>query len=152
MPYVSIAQADPFDKGSLRLSAAIGFSHTSDSSYTIMGLGVGFYIMDGLEVGLDAEAWVGGEPDIVKLSPQVTYVLPLSARIRPYSGLFYRYMIIDGFDDQSSAGGRGGVYFTTAPNWFLGAGVVYESYLDCKETPYTSCEEVYLETTFSLLF
>lgn len=146
------AWADPFDQGSRRFSIAAGSTQNSDSNYTIIGLGAGYYLLYGLEFGLDAEAWLGGEPDVYKLSPQLKYVLPLSSQIRPYGGVFYRHIFIDGADDRNSGGVRGGVYFASAQNWFIGAGAVYEAYFDCQETSDSSCDEVYLETTFSLSF
>ena len=36
----------------------------------------------GLELGLDGQIWMGGDPDIYKLKPQITYILPTQSRGR----------------------------------------------------------------------
>jgi hypothetical protein len=149
---VSDTQAAPFEKGSRRLSITAGSGRSFNNSYTIIGLGAGYYVIKGLELGLDGEVWLGSDPDMYKVSPQVRYVVPMQSKLRPYGGVFYRHVFIDGFDDQNALGARGGVYYTPDTNWFMGVGAVYESYLDCDDTIYESCDEIYPEITFSLSF
>lgn len=145
-------QADPFKKGSRRVSIVAGSGRAFSNDYIIIGLGAGYYAFDNLELGLDGEAWLGGDPDMYKLSPQVKYVLPTQSRLRPYVGTFYNHLFIDQYDDLDSIGGRAGVYFIQEEQWFLGVGVVYESYLDCEDAIYSSCDELYPEITFSFSF
>jgi len=145
-------QADPFKKGSLRVSIVVGSGQSFENDYTIIGLGAGYYVKDGLELGLDGEAWLGGEPDIYKLSPQAKYILSTQSRIRPYIGAFYNHSFIDHYDDLDTIGGRGGVYFIQGERWFIGVGAAYESYLDCDEKSYNSCDDTYPEITFSFSF
>ena len=149
---LSDAYADPFDKGSTRGSVVVGSGYTLDENYVSLGLGAGYFVLDGLELGLDGQAWLGGDPDIYKLKPQATYVVPIQARVRPYGGVFYSRIFISGYDDQDTAGVRGGVYFTSNQKWFMGVGAVYESYLDCDKDVYSSCDDVYPEITFSVSF
>ena len=146
------AQAGPFDKGARRASLVVGSGYTLNENYVILGLGVGYFVLDGLELGLDGQAWVGGDPDIYKLKPQVTYVVPTRSRLRPYAGAFYSRIFIAGYDDLDTAGARGGVLFTSDGRWFMGVGAVYESYLDCDKDVYSSCDDVYPEITFSITF
>ena len=148
----SNSYADPFGKGSSRVSFVVGSGYTFNETYIILGLGAGYFVLNGLELGLDGQAWVGADPSIYKLSPQVKYVVPTGSRIRPYIGAFYSRIFIDGFDDTDTAGGRGGVYFMSDQRWFMGVGAVYESYLDCNEDIYSSCDDVYPEITFSVSF
>ena len=145
-------QADPFKEGSLRVSIVVGSGQTLGNDYTIIGLGAGYYVKDGLELGVDGEAWLGGDPDIYKLSPHANYILPTQSRLRPYVGAFYNHLFIDHYDDLDTIGGRGGVYFMQDEQWFIGIGAVYESYLDCDEKTYNSCEDIYPEITFSFSF
>ena len=145
-------QADPFKQGSLRVSIAVGSGQAFENDYIIIGLGAGYYVKDGLELGLDGEAWLGGDPDIYKLSPQAKYILPTQSRLRPYVGAFYNHSFVDHEDDLDSIGGRGGVYLIQDERWFVGIGAVYESYLDCDEKIYSSCDDIYPEITFSFSF
>lgn len=145
-------QADSFQAGSMRFSLVAGSGRSFDDNYAVVGMGVGYFVVDGLEVGLDGEAWFGGDPDIYKLSPQVKYVLPLQSKIRPYAGAFYRRTFLDGLDDQNSVGARGGIYFISSPNMSFGVGAVYESYLDCDDSVGTSCDTFYPEITFAFSF
>jgi hypothetical protein len=149
---ISNVYAGPFEKGSSRVSFVVGSGYTLNESYVILGLGAGYFIVNGLELGLDGQAWVGGDPDIYKLKPQATYIVPTQSRIRPYAGVFYSRIFIDGYDDQDTAGARGGVYFTSNQKWFMGVGAVYESYLNCDKDVYSSCDDVYPEVTFSVSF
>ncbi len=145
-------QADPFEKGSLRVSIVAGSGEAFENDYTIIGLGAGYYFNDGIELGLDGEAWLGGDPAIYKLSPQAKYILSTQSRFRPYVGAFYTHSFVDHDDDLDSIGGRGGVYFIQDERWYIGVGAVYESYLDCDETILDSCNEIYPEITFSFSF
>ena len=149
---ISDAYADPFEKGGSRVSVVVGSGYTLNESYVILGLGAGYFVAKGLELGLDGQAWVGGDPGIYKIKPQATYILPIQSRFRPYAGAFYSHIFIDGFDDQDTVGGRGGVYFTSDQKWFMGIGAVYESYLNCDKDVYSSCDDVYPEITFSVSF
>jgi len=145
-------QADPFERGSLRVSILVGSGEAYGNDYTIIGLGAGYYVQDGLELGLDGEAWLGGDPDIYKLSPQATYILSLQSRLRPYIGAFYTHSFVENEDDLDSIGGRGGFYFVQDDRWFIGVGAAYESYLDCDEKKYDSCDDIYPEITVSFTF
>lgn len=149
---ISDTYADPFGKGSSRVSVVVGSGYTLNENYVILGLGAGYFVLNGLELGLDGQAWVGGDPDIYKLKPQATYIIPTQSRIRPYAGVFYSHIFIDGYDDQDTVGGRGGIYFTSNEKWFMGIGAVYESYLNCDKDVYSSCDDVYPEITFSVSF
>jgi hypothetical protein len=149
---ISETNAEPFEKGSSQVSVVVGSGYTFDENYIILGLGAGYFVANGVELGLDGQAWLGGDPAIYKLKPQATYVLPIQARIRPYGGVFYSHIFIDGYDDLDTAGARGGVIFTSDGRWFMGVGAVYESYLDCDEDVYSSCDDVYPEITFSVTF
>ena len=144
--------ADPFQQGSLRASVVIGSGEAYENDYTIIGLGAGYYVKDGVELGLDGEAWLGGDPDLYKLSPQAKYILPTQTRLRPYVGAFYTHSFVENEDDFDSIGGRGGVYFVQDGRWFLGVGAVYESYLDCDEKIRDECNDIYPEITFSFSF
>ena len=146
------AESDPFGKGRLRGSVVAGSGRTLDNNYIIIGLGAAYYMVDGLELGLDGEAWLGADPGIYKLSPQAKYVLPIRSKIRPYLGAFYSHVFIEDYDDLDTVGGRGGVYLLQNKQWFFGVGVVYESYLDCDEALYNSCDDVYPEFTFAISF
>ena len=150
--FVSITHADPFEKGSSRVSVVVGSGYTLNESYVILGLGAGYFVLNGLELGLDGQAWVGGDPDIYKLIPKATYILPTQSKIRPYAGVFYSRIFIDGYDDLDTTGARGGVYFTSDQKWFMGIGAVYESYLNCDKDVYSSCDDVYPEISFSVSF
>jgi hypothetical protein len=145
-------QADPFKKGSRRVSIVAGSGQMFSDDYVIIGLGAGYYVLNGLELGLDSEAWLGGDPDIYKLSPQAKYILPTQSRLRPYVGAFYNHLFIDQYDDLDTIGGRGGVYFIQEEQWFFGVGVVYESYLNCDDKVYSSCDDIYPEISFSFSF
>jgi len=148
----SAANRDPFAAGSMRASVLVGNGYAFDESYLIVGVGIGYYVAKGLELGLDGEFWTGGTPDITKISPALRYVLPTNSAVRPYVGAFYRRTMIDTYDDLNSAGGRAGVYFMSARGSYFGLGAVYEKYLSCNEAVYRSCSDSYPEIIFAFAF
>jgi hypothetical protein len=152
IPPAYAVDRDPFADGSMRLSVLVGSGYAFDESYFIVGVGFGYYLVKGLELGLDVESWLGASPGITKISPAVRYVVPTDGPIRPYIGAFYRRTMIDNYDDLDSVGGRAGIYFMSGRGSYFGAGVVYEQYLSCDKAVYQSCSDTYPEITFAIAF
>lgn len=142
-------QAGPFSKGRSSVSIIAGSGSAFNDSYIVLGGGYGYYVADGLELGLDAQYWFSGDPTIFRLSPQIKYVIPVEARLQPYVGVFYRRTFVNGsrFDDQNSYGSRLGVYFSSHSGVYLGGGVVYEKYADCT---FGDCSNTYPELMLSI--
>ena len=143
------AMAGPFQQGSQNVSVVAGAGSAFGDDYIILGAGYGYYLIDGLELGIDAQFWLNGDPSITKLSPQIKYVFTQPKTVKPYVGAFYRRTFTEGFEDLDSIGYRAGLYFMGQGNFFFGAGVVYEDYQDCSETVFTDCSNTYPEILFS---
>jgi hypothetical protein len=60
--------------------------------------------------------------------------------------------MIEGLDDLDSIGGRAGLYFTSGKGVYVGAGLVYESYLSCQTSIYSSCDDTYPELIVAFTF
>ena len=142
-------QASPFSQGSQSVAIIAGSGRAFNEDYLILGLGYGYYVVKGLELGIDAQFWLSGDPSINKLSPKITYVFTQPKRIKPYVGAFYRRTFIDGLDDLDSIGYRAGLNIMGQGNFFFGIGAVYEEYRDCSETTYSDCSSTYPEILFS---
>jgi hypothetical protein len=151
-PPVHAANRDPFADGSMRASVLVGNGYAFDDSYLIFGIGVGYFLAKGLELGLDGEFWTGGTHGITKLSPGLRYVVPTNSTVRPYLGAFYRRTVIESFGDLNSYGGRAGIYFMSARGSYFGAGAVYEKYLSCNDAVFQSCTDTYPEIIFAFTF
>ena len=118
----------PFKKGKVRVGFYGGAGSTLSQTYFIIGAGVGYYLMNGLEAGVDLEGWVLQSPSFWKVTPQVRYVLWQLNPIRPYVGAFWRNTFVSGdFEDYTSWGGRGGIAYRKGGN-YLALGVVYEKF------------------------
>lgn len=141
--------AAPFSKGDVDVSLVVGSGQAFNDNYTIVGAGVGYYVMDGLRLGINGQTWRGGEVAINKYSPQIQYVMMRKEKLKPYLGAFFRRTSIEGFDDLDSAGGRAGVYLSGRGNYYVSIGMVYESYLSCDEAIYVSCSDTYPEITIT---
>lgn len=145
--------AGPFARGSVRLSAVIGTGSSYNDTYLILGAGAGYYLLDGLEFGLDYEAWFLAEPVMHRLSPGLRYVLHMVPVIKPYVGGFYRHTFIGSdIEDWNSLGVRGGIYYAP-PNGrvYVGGGAVYEHLLNCNDTLF-DCDDVYPEIFIGVSF
>lgn len=133
-----------FAQGRWRLAVRGGGGSVNQKRYFALGFGASFYVFDGLEVGIDLEQWIGEEPLISKISPQVRYVFHQLSPFSPYLGVFYRHWFIwtaqvDGFD---TLGGRAGITWSTGFVGYVSGGVVYERVLGaCGDT----CDIVYPE-------
>ncbi len=142
-------QPGPFAKGKVRVGFYGGAGSTYNQTYVILGGGVGYFLVNGLEVGADIESWLFKDPTIWKLTPQIRYVVWQMEPIRPYIGAFWRQTYVgDPFEDYSSYGARGGVAYRNGGN-YLAAGVVYEKYNDCVSG---DCDVIYPEIAFWLSF
>jgi hypothetical protein len=146
------AEQDTFSAGTKRLSIVVGNGYAFDNSYLIIGVGAGYFITDGLDLGLDFEYWTGSSPKITKVSPRLDYVFNTGSALRPYAGVFYRRTMIEGLDDLDSIGGRAGLYFMSGKGVYFGAGLVYESYLSCNTAIYSSCDDTYPELVIAFSF
>ncbi|HEY8252615.1 MAG TPA: hypothetical protein VIG70_18645 [Burkholderiales bacterium] len=144
--------AGVFGKGRTHVVVTAGTGYAFDESYLVLGLGATYYLLDGLGVGLFFESWSGSDPGMTKITPSVQYVFHRVQVVKPYVGAFYRRTDIDGLPDLDSVGARAGAYLQAGRNMYIGAGVVYESYLDCEKAVYRSCDSTYGELSFTLAF
>jgi hypothetical protein len=153
MPASAADVAGVFGRGRTGFVVSGGTGYAFNQSYFVLGLGVNYYVIDGLNVGLSAESWSGNDPHFYKITPSVQYVFYQVPKVKPYVGAFYRRTYFSSnLPDINSMGGRAGAYVGAVRNAYLGAGVVYESYLDCTKTTYNSCSETYPEISFTLAF
>lgn len=141
-----------FSKGRTHFVVTAGSGYAFDESYLVLGAGVSYYVIDGLNVGLSVEAWTGSDPGLYKVTPSMTYVFHQIPQVSPYVGGFFRRTYIDGLPDINSAGARAGAYFSAGRNAYFGVGVVYESYIDCNTSTYRSCSDTYPELSFTVSF
>jgi len=144
-----------FSRNSTSLGVFVGSGRTFNDDYIILGVSAGYYVAEGLELGIDLQRWYSGEPTITKVSPQIRYVFTRAQSIKPYVGAFYRRTSFDDFDgieidDQDSFGYRVGAYFSSGNRVYIGAGVVYEEYEDCSRV--TDCSTSSPEILFTVSF
>jgi hypothetical protein len=144
--------AGVFGKGRTHLVVTGGTGYAFDESYFVLGLGATYYVLDGLGLSLFFESWSGSDPGMTKITPSVQYVFHRMQTLKPYVGAFYRRTDVDGLPDLDSVGARAGAYLQAGRNTYIGAGVVYESYLDCENAIYRSCDSTYGELSFTLAF
>ena len=143
----------PFKKGKVRVGFYGGAGSTLNQTYVILGAGIGYYLMNGLEAGVDLEGWVLQDPTFWKVTPQVRYVLWQISPIRPYVGAFWRKTFVTGdnsqlIPDYDSYGGRLGIAYRKGGN-YLAVGAVYEKFND---SPFTDDSIWYPEIAFWVSF
>jgi hypothetical protein len=151
-PAIAAEVGGAFSKGRSHFVVTAGNGYAFDESYLVLGAGVSYYLVDGLNVGLALESWSGSDPGMLKFTPSVQYVFHQIPLLNPYVGGFYRRSYIDGLDYIDSVGARAGVYLKAGSNAYIGIGGVYESYSSCDETTYRSCEDTYPEVSFTIAF
>ena len=151
-PVTASEIAGVFSKGRTSVAITGGTGYAFNESYLVLGVGVGYYVLDGLNLGLSVESWSGSNPKLYKVTPSVQYVFHQIPKLNPYVGAFYRRTYVDGMSDINSVGGRAGVYLAAGRSAYIGLGAVYESYLDCNSALYRSCSDTYPELTFMISF
>jgi len=129
----------PFDQGRVSITGGGGTSFSLGHHYIVIGGGVGYYVLDGVELSLRAMEQFGENdgrgldvPNIAELSPQLRYVAqPLVAHspVVPYVGVFYNHWFIgDDYKDFDTIGARAGALLVSGKIVF-GLGVVVEHVL-----------------------
>ena len=142
------ADPGPFARGRTRFGLMAGWGQSGGDDYFLLGLGVGYYLANGVDLGVDGEAWIGSEPGIYKISPGIRYVAYQVPRFKPYVGFHYRHAFVtDDFEDRDSLGGRAGLYYASQAGTYIGIGAVYDHYLNCD---FGDCDDVYPEFTVSI--
>ncbi len=142
----------PFDRGSISISVGGGTQEAFGYDYFGLGAGVGYYVVDGLEVALFALHEFGGGPSLDQVQPSLTYVAqPLVGRwlLVPYLGGFYKHWFVgDSIDDVDSLGLRTGVKYVNR-RFVLGLGAAFEHVLSACQV---DCDLVYPDVTFGIAF
>jgi hypothetical protein len=144
--------AGMFGGGRLHGAVIAGYGSAFNEDYAIFGLGINYYVVDGLALGGGFETWRGGDPTITKLTLSTQYVFYQVPTVKPYVGAFYRRTYITNLDDLNSYGARAGAYLQLGRNAYVGLGGVYEAYADCTESKYRSCSDTYPEVSFTFAF
>jgi hypothetical protein len=142
--------AGPFEQGNLQGSVAVGTGTAFSQDYVILGIGAGYYVLDGLLVGARVDGWFGNSPSIYQLTPEVRYVINALPSLKPYVGAYYSRTFYEGLPDLDALGARVGVYIPLGGRVFLGGGIAYERLQDCDESVYRDCSRTYPE--LSLMF
>jgi len=144
--------AAAFSKDTVSFGIIVGSGRFNNKDYLILGGSVGYYVIKGLEIGIDLEHWFSSNPAITKVSPQIRYVFTQPKVFKPYVGTFVRRTFFEGnrIDDQNSYGFRTGAFFSTSNKVYIGGGIVYEKYDDCGQ--FTNCSDTYPEIVISFIF
>lgn len=140
----------PFDQGRFGLSFGAGSTTAFGGRYFVIGGGGGYFVLDGLELGLAAAHQWGDGPSITRLTPAVRYVVqPLVGKfpLVPYAGVFYSHWFIgDAYADQDAIGTRGGLLYVSG-SVVLGLGIAYEHIVsECT----MDCDAIYPDLTISI--
>src|SRR5215471_19310055 len=69
-----VGVAGAFGSGRTHVFVSGGTGYAFNETYFVLGAGVSYYVINGLNVGLSAEYWSGADPHVTKISPSVNYV------------------------------------------------------------------------------
>jgi hypothetical protein len=149
---VLASQPTPFDRGSMAFSVGGGTQNALGYRYFGVGVGFGYYVVDGLEAGVFALHEFGDGPSLNQVRPSLTYVAqPLvgSWPVIPYVGGFYNHWFVGSpFDDIDTIGARAGVLYLNG-RIIAGLGVALEHVLSTCEV---DCDNVAPDVTLGFSF
>lgn len=134
-----------FDQGKVSGTLTLGRGEALGNTYTTLGAGVGYMVAEGLMAGIGGELWMGDDPDIQKITPELRYTFTRVDPVKPYVGGFFTRTFYDGYEDTNSWGARGGIYIPFSAKVAMNVGLVYEKVMDCDESVYRDCSQVYPE-------
>ena len=143
-----------FSRGRVELLAGGGYGDFNGKGYLVLILGSNYYLRDGLSAGVAGEAWLGSQPQLYDVSPQIRDVLVNSSwTYKPYVGAFYRRTFYNRlYRPLDSAGGRAGLIFPLNSRAYVTAGLAYEHYFNCDTAIYSSCDDAYPEVGLAFSF
>jgi hypothetical protein len=152
-----------FSSGRMRFSLNAGTSNSLNGTkqYFNIGGGFGYYVIKGLEVGIQGQVLFGSEPNFYMATPYTTLVWAKSPikPIYPYIGAFYKNVWAGGGSEYESLGfqslgARTGVYYVPDRRGLLvGIGVAYEKRLSCDPSQKEiNCDWIYPEFNVGLVF
>jgi hypothetical protein len=141
----------PFDQSRISVSVRVGEQTAYGFNHFSLGAGIGYYVLDGLEVGLAALHQFGDGPSINEVTPSVSYVAqPLVGRwaVIPYVGGFFNHWFLgDANADINTVGGRAGL-LRLSGRMVFGLGIAYEHTL----STCTDCDFFYPDISVGVAF
>jgi hypothetical protein len=142
----------PFDQGHVSVHLAIAEQSAFGAYRFGLGAGVGYFVLDGLELGAFGLHMFGNGPSLEEVSPSVRYTAqPLvgSWPVIPYVGAFYNHWFVgDGLSGVDTVGGRTGLLHLRG-RLIVGLGIAYEHTVS---TCASSCDAVYPDVTVGFTF
>lgn len=145
------ASAEPFKQGSMRLGLGLGTVSNGNDTNLVVGAGFGYYVINGIELGLDFDTWIGANPSVTRLTPGLLAIAYMIPTVHPYAGVFYSHRFIGaGFDDIDSVGARGGIAIEMGPRAYGWIGAYYETIVS--ECEGDDCSYVNPEVRVSFVF
>jgi hypothetical protein len=142
----------PFDQGRISVGVTVGEQTVYGFNHLGLGAGIGYYVLDGLEVGLSALHEFGDGPSINEVTPSVQYVAqPVAGRwaVIPYIGGFFNHWFLgDANADVNTVGGRAGL-LRLSGRMVFGLGIAYEHTLS---TCTTDCDFFYPDISAGFTF
>lgn len=142
--------ADPLDQGQPRFAVTAAAGSAFQNDYFVLGGGFGFFVLDGFELGVESEVWIGRDPTISKLGPSATYAFHFIETFPPYVGIFYNHWFISNdMVDADTLGARVGCFYVGSDAFYVGLGLTFERLLgDCGE----DCHQFYPELSIRSAF
>jgi len=115
-PQRSVEEPRPFARGSMNAGLALGFSSGEGTAFTL-GAGFGYFVLPGLEPGLELEVTFGSDrPTVTSLLPYLRWVVWRSYTLSPFLKVQGGRWFISGQEDLSVVGGGGGLVFFLTRN------------------------------------
>lgn len=139
---------NPFAEGRTTLSLGFGSISTMSSRYFVAGVGVGHFIVSGIEVGIRVERWFSGDPGATMVESNarvVSYQLDFPAK--PYFGFLVRRWFVDDQDGLTTVGTRLGL-LSVQGRYFLNLGARVEWPTDCLDCEPELAPEVGIAGSF----
>lgn len=116
-PQRSADEPRPFARGSMNAGLALGFSSSGDGTAFALGAGFGYFVLPGLEPGLELEVTFGSDrPTVTSLLPYLRWIVWRSYTLSPFLKVQGGRWLISGQDDLSVVGGGGGLVFFLTRN------------------------------------
>lgn len=140
-----------YEQGDVSITGGGSLRFESDGPEFQLSVGVGYFVVNGLEVSAAVSSIFGADPFVTHTTFGTRYIFYMLRTFKPYVGGFYRHWFLaDNFPDIDTVGGRAGLIISPDSSKIkVSAGVVYERVIsECS----VDCEAIYPELSFSFHF
>ncbi len=128
-----------FEQGTYRIGASLGLRGTNDGIEFSLGGAFGYFLLDGLDLGLSTVVQTGGvDPTLVWLSADLRFIPLPDLQVTPFLKTSGGRLFVIDYDDAWLVSAGGGLIYPLGPRLAVEIGAGYRWYFYPSQDPISS--------------